>query len=454
MTLPTVHVIGLGPAGPDLITAGALQLIAQVPVQFLRTVRHPAASAMPTARSCDAHYEQAEHIGDVYVAIVEEVVAAAAECGEVLYGVPGSPVVAEHTVELLLADERVRSVVHPALSFADLTWVRLGIDPVAAGVRIVDAHRFAEEAAGDRGPLLVCQVDSTFALSDVKLAVEDPPTSAILLQRLGLPDESIQQVAWDDLDRVVDPDHLTSLWIPELGSPIAADMVRLVELVRVLRAEDPWKAAQTPISLQPFLLEESHEVLEALDAVDLESGDGTEELAEELGDLLYQVVLHSALGAEAGWFDLSDVTRGIHEKLVERHPHVFDPARSNEPEPTIDELVVGWEAAKRTQKQRSSIFDGLPDTLPALARSAKVSRKAAVLIGSDPSVESVLSDLGEALESLESSAPDDASIGELLSAIVELAAIAGIDPEGALRRATDRRVQQLRSSEISSEELL
>src|SRR5690606_26423706 len=140
-------------------------------------------------------------------------VAAARDAGEVLYLVPGSPVVAERTVELLLAEPDLAVEVLPALSFADLAWARLGLDPVAAGARLVDGRQFAAAAAGSTGPFLVAQCDQPHVLSDVKLAVEEGPT-VVVLQRLGLPDETITEVAWDDLDRVVQPDHLTSLWVP------------------------------------------------------------------------------------------------------------------------------------------------------------------------------------------------------------------------------------------------
>lgn len=429
--LPVVHVVGLGPAGPDLVTAGTLELVGRVPVRYLRTVRHPAASVLEGAPSFDHHYETAERIEDVYAAVVEDLVAAAAAHGEVLYAVPGSPVVAEHTVELLLAEDRVRTVLHAALSFADLTWVRLGVDPVAQGVRIVDAHRFEVEAAGERGPLLVCQCDSQFVLSDVKLAVEDPPSApVVVLQRLGLPDEAVFPVAWEDLDRHVVADHLTSLWVPELGAPVAGEVARLAALVRRLRVEDPWKAEQTHQSLQPYLVEESYEVLEALDRMDPVDGEGADELAEELGDLLYQVVLHAVLGAEAGWFDLADVATGIHDKLVSRHPHLFDPAQADAPAPTVDELVGGWEAAKQAEKGRGSRFDGIPPGLPALTYAAKVARKVGsggIGGGAGPVHED---DLAAALE-----------------ALVDAAVASGVDPEGALRRATDRRVGTLRAAE-------
>src|SRR5205085_1586216 len=131
-----------------------------------------------------------------------------------------------------------------ALSFADLAWARLGVDPVAAGVRMVDGQRFAVEAAGERGPLLVAQCDSKAVLSEIKLACEDGG-DVVVLQRLGLPDESITTVAWDELDRAVEPDHLTSLYIAVLAAPVGQELVRFAELVRYLREHCPWDREQT-----------------------------------------------------------------------------------------------------------------------------------------------------------------------------------------------------------------
>ena len=248
---------------------------------------------------------------------------------------PGSPLVAERTVELLLADPRVTVEVVPGMSFADLAWARVGIDPVAAGARLVDGHRFAVEAAGERGPMLVAQCDSKAVLSDIKLSVDDDRRrrlSAVVLSRLGLPDESVRTVAWDDLDREVEPDHLTSVFIPVLAAPVAGEVARFAELVRTLRERCPWDREQTHATLTRHLLEETYEVLEAIGALDVEAGEGFEHLEEELGDLLFQVVFHATLAAEEGHFTLADVARGIHDKLVHRHPHVFG-GRGRRPPP-------------------------------------------------------------------------------------------------------------------------
>ena len=263
---------------------------------------------MPGARSFDYLYESAATLEEVYAGIVDALVESATSEGSVLYAVPGSPAVAERTVELLRADPRVETVILPGVSFADLAFERLGVDPLAEGVRMVDGHRFVPEVAGSTGPLLVGQCDSASVLSEVKLASgqwwtgcrrADESADVTVLNHLGLPDEAVTVVAWEDLDRVVAPDHLTSLWVPRLAEPFAADFVRLEELARTLRARCPWDRVQTHQSLTRYLLEESYEALEAIEELGPD-GAGYEHLEEELGDVLFQVVFHSVLGGRRG----------------------------------------------------------------------------------------------------------------------------------------------------------
>ncbi|MBA2752395.1 MAG: nucleotide pyrophosphohydrolase [Actinobacteria bacterium] len=415
---PLVTVAGLGPAGPDLITAGTGSAIEAIPHQVLRTRRHPAASALPEAADCDALYEGGGSFDEVYEAVVELVVATATEHGRVLYAVPGSPMVAERTVELLAADERVVIEVLPALSFIELVWSRLSVDPLAVGARLVDGRRFEAEAAGERGPLLVGQCDQPHVLSDIKLSLDEGP-DVVVLQRLGLPDESVRTVAWADLDREVEPDHLTSVWIPTLHERVAGEMVQLHDLVRTLRAECPWDREQTHTSLTRHLLEETYEVLEAIDLLEAETGAGYAALEEEMGDLLFQVVFHSVLAAEAGQFTLADVARGIHDKLRARHPHVFEPGA---PATDLAQLGRDWERSKVVEKGRGSVMDGIPTALPALAYAAKVQRKAA----------------SQGVDWRDLSSEDPSSVAGRLMELVEEARAAGADPEHELRSAARR----------------
>ncbi|MCU1351155.1 MAG: putative MazG family protein, partial [Acidimicrobiales bacterium] len=435
---PRVVVVGLGPGDPALVTAGTVAAIAATPIRFLRTERHPSALLVADATTFDHHYESADSFDAVYRRVVDDLIAASAVHGEVLYAVPGSPRVLERTVDLLAAaaaEGRIVLDVLPAMSFVDLAWVRLGIDPLEDGVRLVDGHRFAERAAGERGPLLVAHCHNRRVLSDVKLAVDDPPEApVVVLQRLGLPDEQVFEVPWAELDRSFEPDHLTSLYVPELAAPVAGEVQRFVELVTRLRAECPWDREQTHRTLTRHLLEESYEVLEALAAV----GDGGPEtpleadahLEEELGDLLFQIVFHTVLATERGAFDLSGVARGIHDKLVHRHPHVFGDVAVD----GADDVVANWEQIKKAEKGRASVFDGIPVDLPALLYALKVQKKAASL-GTDPAL--VAPDLGAALEAVAAGADEDA-IGRLLLAVVGLARARDVDPETALRGAAAR----------------
>lgn len=470
---PRIVVVGLGPAGEDLLPQRNLELLVGARRRYLRTVRHPAAAAAVAAVSArggsvtsfDAAYDAAGSFDEVYRTIAAELVAAATDeaaagGGAVVYAVPGSPLIAERTVELLRADARVALKLVPAPSFLDLAWDRLGVDPIEAGVRLVDGTTFAVSAAGERGPLLVAQCYSRRVLSEIKLAADDaagadPDRAAVLLHHLGLPDERVVLVAWADIDRTLDADHLTSLWVPTLAAPVASELVRLEELVRTLRARCPWDMRQTHGSLARHLLEESYEALDALDALDAAEPDPppatVHHLEEELGDLLFQVVFHAVLAAEEGRFTLADVAHAVHDKLVGRHPHVFGDAVADTPE----EVAARWEVLKQAEKGRTSVFEGIPAALPALALAAKLQRKAESIGVRRPDLASLLARAATQLEELATvhgpaaaaagsgetlEGPPEAvrRVGDLLFTLTDAARCLGVDAEAALRSAAAR----------------
>ncbi len=433
---PRVVVVGLGPGGPDLTTVGAVARLATLEHWKLRTRRHPAADPFAERPSFDELYESADTFDDVYRAIAEDLVAGAHRYGEVGYAIPGSPFVLERAVALLLADDRVEVELVPGMSVLDLAWAHLGVDPVEAGVRLVDGHRFAIDAAGATGPLLVAHCHANHVLSDLKLAFEDDePESAIVLQRLGLPDQHVVEVAWADLDRAVEADHLTSVFVPSVATPVASELVRFAELVRTLRERCPWDREQTHATLTRYVVEETYEVVEAIEGYDPDTGDGVEALEEELGDLLFQVVFHATIAAESGAFTLADVARGIHDKLHRRHPHVFGDAAGDDAS-----ITRTWEEIKREEKGRDSVLDGIPKALPSLLYAHKVLSKAE-RIGSpvpDPADPALVDPEGE--------------LGSALLALVAHARREGIDAESALRRATDRLRDAAMRHEASAED--
>ncbi len=222
---------------------------------------------------------------------------------------------------------------------------------------------------------------------------------------------------------------------PDGASPFA----RLVQILGILRGEGgcSWDRQQDHHSLKHFLLEEAHEVLEAID------GEDPRHLREELGDLLMLVLFHSRIAEEAGDFDIDDVCRGIAEKMVRRHPHVFDRARQLQAEETLQQ----WELIKAGEPgrtQRTSLVDGIPGSLPALMRAQKVVARAADTGFRWPGPGDALAKVAEELDEvdralLEEDAPAvEREVGDLLLAVVGLARTLGLDAESALRRATNR----------------
>ena len=220
--------------------------------------------------------------------------------------------------------------------------------------------------------------------------------------------------------------------LPEGPVPSSRHGERLLDLVRVmarLRAPGgcPWDREQDHRSLARHLLEETHEVLEAIDA------DDRDRLRDELGDVLLQVAFHAEMAAEDGAWDVDDVAEGVVRKLIRRHPHVFGDVEVSGPA----EVLVNWERIKAEESGRKPVEDDIPATLPALARAAKVQRRAAGFGFAWRSVEGALGALREEVDELEAhTEPDNAEeeVGDVLFATVAVARTLGIDAESALRR--------------------
>ena len=220
----------------------------------------------------------------------------------------------------------------------------------------------------------------------------------------------------------------------------------LVRIMRSLRGPDgcPWDREQTLPSLRPFLLEETYEVLEAIDTGD------TAGLCEELGDLLFEAVFLAQIAEEAGHFSVADALGAIGGKLVRRHPHVFgDAARAR----TAEEALGRWEAVKQTEATPNgtdrTTLGGVPRTLPALLRAHEYGTRAAAVGFDWTRAADVLDKIDEEVRELRAAVAartdvphgDEAiedEMGDLLFAIANLSRTLGVEPESALRRANDK----------------
>jgi tetrapyrrole methylase family protein / MazG family protein len=452
---PVIRVVGLGPGDADLLTRRTFDLLRAAPVVRLRTRVHPAANAFADAVSYDDLYERAESFEALYESIVADLVELAHNepGGEVIYAVPGSPVVAERTVELLMARDDVATVVEPAVSVIDVVCCALGRDPMASGLRVVDALANVEPLRGP-GPLLLLQTYSSEILASV---ADRLPASTVVtvLHHVGLSDEVIVERTAGELVSFGDVDHLTSLWIDGLRTAGEA-MDDLVAFMRRLRAECPWDQEQTHASLTRHLLEEAYETLDALEAfVRVEDGNDVEEAAhveEELGDLLFQIIFHAELGDEEERFTLATIADAVRDKLTGRHPHVFGDVQVND----SDDVAARWEVLKRDEKGRESVTDGIAWQLPALILYTKLLRKAA-LVDLRREGEDARATALEAVRSLsldhvrvedaQSTSDVDVTWGDAIVALVEMAQWAGVDLEGVLRERARALRDEIRNAE-------
>ena len=228
----------------------------------------------------------------------------------------------------------------------------------------------------------------------------------------------------------------------------SASIEHLLHIMARLRDPEggcPWDLEQDFRSVAPYTLEEAYEVVDAIDAGEPDA------LQEELGDLLFQVVFHAQLASEVGWFDFGDVTSGICDKMIRRHPHVFDDA-------VVDDVRVQnleWQKHKQREKgMPRSILGGVPLGLPALTRADKLQHKAANAGFDWPDITGVFDkveeELTEVREELQGAIDRDALLdecGDLLFAVVNLLRHAGIDPETALRQGNNKFVRRFEQVE-------
>ncbi|GAB4260246.1 MAG: nucleoside triphosphate pyrophosphohydrolase [Deferrisomatales bacterium] len=221
--------------------------------------------------------------------------------------------------------------------------------------------------------------------------------------------------------------------------------LRLLEIVETLRSPNgcPWDREQTPATIAPYLVEEAHEVLEAVEAGDRDA------LCEELGDVLLEVALLAQMARERQGFTAADVLRSICDKLVRRHPHVF----GGEPCPDAEAVKASWARIKAREKRGRGVLDGVPRRLPALHRARRVSEKAAG-VGfdwADPAgvlekVEEELQELRGALDAGDRQHTEE-ELGDVLFALVNLGRHVGVDPEAALHRTTVKFLERFRQVE-------
>ncbi|AHF05723.1 nucleoside triphosphate pyrophosphohydrolase [Desulfitobacterium metallireducens] len=437
----TLHVLGLGPAGLESMTLGTYRLILSADKVFVRTFSHPCVQDLlregAKLESFDEYYEQGESFEEVYEKIVRRLETELKKHVEVIYAVPGHPAVAERSVQLIVdkLSLQFNVLLHPSVSFLDSIFTAVPLDPIQ-GVLIRNYDALKGSGLTGKEWLIIPQVYSSFIASDVKLDLMDvypDEAPAIIVQALGTPEQVVQKVKLYELDHQKF-DHLTTVLVPPHKDVIS--MVKLQDVMRTLRAPGgcPWDREQTHETLKPYLIEESYEVLEAIEQKDMYN------LTEELGDLLLQVIFHAQLAHEAEEFEFDDILRGIIHKLIHRHPHVFGDVHVDNSE----EVLQNWEEIKKQEKgeERAKGWFHFPQALPALMLATKT-QKAVAKVGFDwPDQEGpiakVREEIQELQEAMESGEGIQEEFGDILFALVNLARFLKLDPEDSLRKGVHK----------------
>ncbi len=453
--MPSIKIVGLGSGDYKQLTLEALEIMKAAGCLILRTEKHPTVEYIRKSgisfEVCDDLYDSQETFEATYQKICQRVIDRCEEKGEVVYAVPGHPLVAEKAVELILGrqSEELQVEVIPAVSFVDAILAVLKIDPIN-GLKIIDGLSLDEQKPDARCGNIVTQIYNRYVASEAKLKLMESYNDDFeiyLIRAAGVQGlERIERIKLYELDRIEWVDYLTSLYIPPANEAVKyKKMDDLVALMKQLRGKDgcPWDKEQTRVSLKPYLLEEAYEVLDAIEKDDIDL------LIEELGDLLLQVVFHAQIASEDGEFDINDVVTGIYDKLVIRHPHVFGDVKAT----SESGALKSWEASKRKQKGVESftqMLTDIPEVLPALMRSYKVQQKAA-LAGFDwDNIEDVMGKVIEELNELKevyktgSMNIIEEETGDLLFSVVNVARFLKLQPELALKATTDKFISRFR----------
>lgn len=447
--LNQLTVIGLGAADFEQMQMGVYKKLKAAKKLYVRTEDHPVLQDLREEgvefTSFDEIYIKHGAFGPVYEEIAERLIEEVAK-EEIMYAVPGHPLVAEQTVQHLIEADRqgrIRLVIEGGQSFLDPIFGALKIDPIE-GFQLLDGTSMSMHDINMRQHILIAQVYDSFSASEVKLTLmekyrDDYPVT--IVTAAGSSHEQLRTVPLYELDQAAEINNLTTVYVPPVQSNEEAlrDWVTFRQIIAKLRGPNgcPWDQKQTHESLKKYLLEETHEFLAAVDAEDDFA------MVDELGDVLLQVFLHAQIGEDNGYFTLEEVLAAISEKMIRRHPHVFGDVSVD----GADEVVANWEAIKKDEKGHDVDEPLLtPEYRPAssLLTSFNYQKKAATVGFDWPNVEEAWEKFAEEWQEFREEIQNGTAtsrldeFGDVLFTLVNLARFYKISPEEAMLHANEK----------------
>ena len=445
--MPGITLLGLGPGDPSKLTREAWDILSSTSEIWLRTNQHPTMAGFPDnlqVHSFDDLYENGDTFEGVYTAIVDKVMELGMRPEGVVYAVPGDPFVAEATGPEIAKRANTQEIplkIVNGLSFLEPAFAALGLDPYPRLV-LMDALELSQlhvPPFPPDMPVMIAQIYSRLVAAEVKLTLNSiyPDEHPVrLVHAAGTDNELVEQIPLYEIDRSEHIGLLTLLYVPPLDKGTSLEAFQ--EVVARLRAPDgcPWDREQTHASLRTHLMGEAYEVLSAMD-----SGD-PHKMAEEFGDLILQIVLNAQIATEEQEFNMADVFKGIYDKIIRRHPHVF----SNVTLDGVQGVLKNWENLKAIERADSGepekgLLDGVPLALPALSQAQEYQERAAHVGFDWKEIDGVLDKINEEIQEIRSATTPDqlsAELGDLLFALVNLVRWKHIDAESSLRETNIR----------------
>lgn len=445
-----IYILGFGCGGKGEVTLRTLDILNTCDKVYVRTTRHPAAEILGEFNiaytSFDGAYDAADNFEALYETIARAVTQSTGE--RIAYIVPGSAVFAEKSVQLIRKYAPCPVEIIPAVSFMDGLFAATGMD-AADSFKLIDALEIGRQHPDTATTNVICQVYDNDVASDLKLALMayyGDEQEVLIINGAATTKERILKVKLYELDRTDAVDHLTTIVIPPSDHKKNRGFDDFTQIIRKLRSENgcPWDRAQTHESLTPYIIEEAYEVVDAV-----KNGDA-DNLCEELGDVLLQVMLHAAIAEENCAFDISDVVTHVSEKMIRRHPHVFtdmhQPADINQM----------WEEIKSDEHQyktQSDVLRGVARSLPALIYAHKIQKKAAEIGFDFKDAAEASEKIGEELDELfGAQRAGDADklkeeAGDLLFAVVNTVRLMHISAEEALKVSAEKFIRRFAAME-------
>lgn len=453
----TIQIIGLGAGSVDDLTLKAHKALNENIPTFTRTDRHPIIKELKEKfdiKSFDDFFEKYETFDEVYEKITDNILELVEKHSIINYCTAGSPYYGDIVTKKLLNEykDKINIIIIDGMSFLDKCIKLSGFSDYKS-IKILDCLETDEFSFDINSLNIITQVyDSEMAsLLKLKLMEAFPDDSSIL--KIDVLEENVNKMPLFMLDQEKNYGFSTYFCILpiEISENTVYNVTNLCRIVKILRGPDgcPWDRKQTHESIRQHVIEEAYEVVDAIDNDDIDN------LIEELGDLLFQVVFHAEIGSEDGYFNLNDIVTNLCNKMYTRHPHVFGEVKAG----NVDEALESWETSKQKEKNLDTYTDNLknvPKALSPLSRSYKIQKRAAEVGFDWPDVEGAILKIKEELfEFIEeynenNSKEMEEEFGDLLFALVNFARFQKINPDVALNKTINKFIKRFEYIETHS----